>query len=990
MAIEQDIQGKLDQMAEAAKIEQAPVFDATTSEVQEAEQGILAQTGLQVETYPEYEQEAGLGTKLIKKFTKKSKGAADNVVEEVTETAAEETPTIIERVKKATKAAEERSVMIEESPPPKIDGPRITVVPEDEAGMASFIDGLGAVKGKGVNLVNIIDETTGEIQDTFKYLNAVKNANPELIEAARRGTINMDKLMEAAQARGMDDVVIQFLERQPGQVFNAEDFVAGFLSVVSVQKQTQALNKKAILKNATEADKLAFINAMNLEAELWSSVSGVVSESARTMYAVSQLSQTMNISGDVIRGRAEKLRDISQTFGGKENFDTAIILYNSLTDPAQAAEFVRKGRVARTIDAVMEAYINSILSSPVTHAVNVFSNFLRLAADIPETALAGAIGKARTSLGIGSKERVYASEAFASMSDFVPIMQDAFLLGGKVFKTGEPLSDATKLELRNRRAITAKNFEIPDDSLAGRAVDLLGTYYRLPGRFLVTEDEFFKSIASQHLLRKAAKRESLSLRDDLIRKGKSVEFADQKAALRYAKVMKSPPEYIVNDVREAAKEMVFQGDLPKFLADLEPFFNNPITKVIVPFYKTPSNVVLAAAERSPLALANPKFYQTIKAGGPEADLALSKFTLGSSAMGWLAYNSFGGGENENVRIIGSGPEDLDAMRNMQAMGLMPYTINFRQEDGTWKGYQYNQLGPHALLMAMSADFAYYAQHEDDSTILDGLAYAATVGIAEFMTQLPMVEGLSDIASAFGKDHKGWEKKMEKFRQTLGEKVTSVGLNVLPGVSSGWAAVERFMMPDGSSTLLPKEGLAGGDPTRLPAFARGFYEALQKAKARNPFFSKELPPKLNRWAEVVPQGKGSGWEFFSPMKTYSGEYSKVGKELEDLKAGVTMPDKKKGDVIFNAEQYNFLVKTAMTVDAAGRMPGESSASGNAYDPTMTMYQVMSRRIDSPDYRLLSKKERADLLQGIASDFDRMALERLKLTDRDLATRLMLED
>lgn len=989
MAIEQDIQGKLDQMAEAAKIEQAPVFDATTSEVQEAEQGILAQTGLQVETYPEYEQEAGLGTKLVKKFTKKGKGAADNVVEEVTEKATKETPTIIERVKKATKAAEDRSVMIEESPPPKIDGPRITVVPEDEAGMASFVDGLGAAKGKGVNLLNIIDETTGEVQDTFKFLNAVKNANPELIESARRGTINMDKLMEAAQARGMDDVVMQFLQREPGQVFNAEDFLAGFLAVVSVQKQTKRFADKAIKAGSSDADKLAFINAMNLEAEMYSSVSGVASESARTLYAVSQLRQTMDLGGEAMAGRAEKLRDIAQTFGGKENFDTAIILYNSLTDPVQAAEFVKKGRIARTIDAVMEAYLNSILSSPVTHAVNSFSNALQFVADIPETALAGAIGKARTSLGIGSKERVYTSEAFASLSDLPQIIQDSFLLGAKVFKTGEPLSDVTKLEIRNRRAITAKNFEIPDDSLAGRAVDLLGTYYRLPGRFLITEDEFFKSIASQHLVRKAAKRESLQLREELIEKGKSLEFANEQASLRYAKIVKSPPEYIVNDVREAAKEMVLQGDLPKFLADMEPFFNNPIVKTVVPFYKAPSNAILLGAERSPLQLLNPKFYQTIKAGGPEADMALSKFTLGSSAMGWLAYSSFGG-QNENVRIIGSGPEDLDAMRNMQAMGLMPYTINFRQEDGTWKGYQYNQLGPHALLMAMAADFAYYSQHEDDVEVLNGLAFAATVGVAEFMTQLPMVQGLSDISSAFGKDYKGWESKMDKLKQTLGEKVTSVGLNVIPGVSSGWAAVERFMMPDGSSTLLPKEGLAGGDPTRLPAFARGFYEALQKAKARNPFFSKELPPKLNRWAEVIPQGKGSGWEFLSPMKAYSGEYSKVGKELEDLKAGVTMPDKKKGDVIFNAEQYNFLVKTAMTVDAAGRMPGESSASGNTYDPTMTMYQVMSRRIDSPDYRLLSKKERADLLQGIASDFDRMALERLKLTDRDLATRLMLED
>jgi len=990
MAIQEDIRGKLDQMAESANIEtQTPIVEVTSVDAQEAEDQIVAETGIQPEVYPEYEQTAGLGT-ILKKVVKKT---APKKVVEGAEAAIETVPKIIERAKKATKAAEERSVMTDDTPIPTVKAGVMTVVPEDEIGMTAFIEAYGAQKGKGINLVRIMEGASGETQDALQYMNAIKNANPDLFAAAKRGTMSMEKItdeaMRIANANGLDDVVSMFLERKPGELFNAEEFLAGFLSTVSIRREVDALTKKAYAQGATEADKELLKVAMHMEADLLASVAGNASEGGRLLATVGQLSQTMGADFGKMTERSNKIKNILDSFGGKDNFDVAVTMYNSLTDPMSKVEFIKKGRIARTVDALMEAYINSILSSPVTHSVNVFSNFLRLAADVPETALAGVIGGVRTKLGLGGKERVYSSEAFAAMNDLPEIMRDAFLLGGQAFMKGEPIGATSKIELRARKAITAKNFEIPEDSLAGRAVDLLGNYYRLPGRFLVTEDEVFKSIASQHLLRKQARRESLALRDDLIDQGKDRAFADAQAAKRYATVLRNPPGYIVDDVQKAAKEMVFQGDLPDFLAALEPAFNHPAVKLIVPFYKTPSNVLIAAMERSPAQFFNPKFYQTLKNGGPEADMALSKAVLGSSTFSMLAWGAMGG-FGDDIRINGAGPEGLDARRNLQAMGIMPYTVSIKQDDGSWQSYSYAQLGPHAGLMAMAADFAYYSQHEDDPDVLTNLAAAMTIGVAEYMTQLPMVEGISEISKAFGKDYKTWGDKMKRLGETAGERVTSAALNVFPTVSSGWAGVERIMSPDGSNAMIPPGGLMDEDVSRLPAPMRGFYEALQKAKARNPFFSKDLPPKLNRWAEVVPQGSGSAWELMVPWKAYSSNFSQVGQELERLQAGISMPDKKKGGVIFNAEQYNFLIQTAMTMDSGGLLPGESSALGRPYDPSDNMYRSMARFIESEEYRFMDKEQRAQGLQSIGSTFDRMALERLKQKDPDLATRLRFED
>jgi hypothetical protein len=53
-------------------------------------------------------------------------------------------------------------------------------------------------------------------------------------------------------------------------------------------------------------------------------------------------------------------------------------------------------------------------------------------------------------------------------------------------------------------------------------------------------------------------------------------------------------------------------------------------------------------------------------------------------------------------------------------------------------------------------------------------------------------------------------------------------------------------------------------------------------------------------------------------------------------------------------------------------------------------MMVNKIRSPEYALMDKEQKADSLQAISSVFDRMALEKLKMKDPDLATRLRLED
>jgi hypothetical protein len=226
------------------------------------------------------------------------------------------------------------------------------------------------------------------------------------------------------------------------------------------------------------------------------------------------------------------------------------------------------------------------------------------------------------------------------------------------------------------------------------------------------------------------------------------------------------------------------------------------------------------------------------------------------------------------------------------------------DDGTYRGVTYSRLDPLSGLLAMSADYAYYAQYEDDNSVLENLTTAAALGLYNYVMQQPFLDGVSDLARIINNTDP--KLALEEAGAFFAERATTAGLQIIPTVSSLGAGIERVMDPTASSTLLPGEGFFGDDPTLLnPAF-RGFYTAIQKAKARHPMFSADLPPSLNLWGEVRTQGTGAGWEMWSPVRIMDAKYEGLDREMMELGDGLSMPSKRISGVILNNEQYNSLI------------------------------------------------------------------------------------
>lgn len=849
-------------------------------------------------------------------------------------------------------------------------GGQLLIREADPEEVSLINNALGGQYTKGINFPRIAENIADA--DMGDYLARLKDANADLFEKARRGTINFDGLLKMAEDQGIDNIVAEWLERSPGDGDTAEKVLGGLLGAMEISREIgETFNTARRLDNQPEEKAKMLTRAkqlMTMEAVLYANISGAASESARTMYVLREMGQRSGIN---IGQRADDLINI---FGAESVQDLEYLgdLYMALPKQSRA-KFVQQGLLAKSMDVIAEVWINSILTHPATHMVNIAGNSLFYGTRVAETALAGAIGRGRTALGLGGKERVRMRESLIQLDAIRESFMDAMIVSGRTLFTEETADAASKIDLRKRRAIGTSGDprviinEMKQGNVGAAAVNALGVYYRMGGRFLLAEDQFFKAIGYRSALRQDAAMRAANLYDEAIASGKTTAEAKQAAAAEEARLLMNPTQGMVSDAQEAARVLTFQADLPAGLgSDL---FSHPIAKLFVPFYRTPMNIMGETAKRSPIMLLYPGFYRKVAAGGRQADLAMAQMSLGSMIMGGFAMTAMGfDSPDSDVIITGAGPSNPKARQAMLRKGIQPHSISLKNEDGSYTSITYSRLDPVSGMLAMAADFAYYAQYEEDQGVIDSLAMAAVVGMSEYAMQMPFLQGVTELTGALTQSDP--EKRGQKVMELIGQKPTEAVLSFAPTVSAFSAGIERINDPTVGSYMLPEDL---GDPTQMPAFMRGFYTALQKAKARNPFFSDEVPPRLNLWGEKMVAGEGSGWEFISPIRIKNTKYAPVDDELMRLGGGIPMHKKTIDGVILNAEPYNEWVTLTNKLDASGLLPGQKG-----YDVSTTLLPTLAKLIKDPDYKALPTND--DRLEEIRVNVGRY---------RRVAKLLMLE-
>ena len=705
----------------------------------------------------------------------------------------------------------------------------------------------------------------------------------------RTKAVTFQEIKDKAAESGIGEAFLSRLIGTDGKMMaNAVETYKALEVLESSANELDKLFKMVNSGTATDVDKLKLRQQIAFHGLIQRGVKGIQSETARAL-------AVFRIPRD---GNAAIVRQVIDEYGGDAALSDLAKSYLTLESRAAQNALVEKSMMSSVKDVWFTTYINALLSSPVSHAKNIVSNSTFGLYQIPERLMAAFYSnvlppgvRSFKALVPGSDaEKIGYDEALTMIQSLRNGMVEGFDLATTAFKKNQPNDLMSKIEAQRGTAlppISSAGFGIEQDKWFGKAIDYYGTAVTLPGRMLMAEDEFFKGVLYRMELNTLITRRSKTVYRESLDSGMSEVDALAKAEAETISLFQNPPRDLDEAAVLFAQKGTFTAELPPALKNLQQTFNHPALKIVVPFFKTPANIGLQVIERTPFAPLSSQWREEIAKGGVYRDMALAKVTLGSAVLA-----TFGALAGEGS-ITGRGPArkaDRDALIRD---GWQPYSIKVGD-----KYYSYNGMEPMSALLAVAADYAEYAKHEQDASKIEEVFLGGTYGLYEYLKEQPYLQGVAEVAKLLGTSQ-GGEVDGKKIVDGL---VKQFGGFVIGGSPAGvysslLAGIERLSDPTNRDTRASPE---------LPMGVRGFFEAFNKYKSRLPYFNADLPEALNLWGDATKSGTGAAYELVLPTKVTPQQFSEVDDALVRMGSPIGMPDRKIDGVEIDAMQYNRLL------------------------------------------------------------------------------------
>lgn len=663
-------------------------------------------------------------------------------------------------------------------------------------------------------------------EDVKDLIRETAEANNDF-QGARRGTQTFAETEALADSMGL--TVRQLVSRQKGQALNAEELLAS--RDVLVQASTEVARLAALRRAGDKSEKLAeeFLTATLRHAAIQEQVAGATAEAGRALSA-------MRIAAKENRAAEDLAEVVKQIGGGDDKLDELADAIGALETDQQIAAVARNFAKSGMKDKFLEVWINGLLSGPQTHGVNIASNSLVASMSIVEQQVAGVIGTVRRLRPGAAEEGVELGEGAARAFGSIRGLVEGLPLAAKAFRTEVP-GDLTKLDVPRQQAIGG----------------ITGKIIRVPGRLLQGADEFFKSVGYRQELNTLAYRQATT--EGLTGANKS---------RRISELTNEPTADMIKIARESARVQTFTNELGRFgksltsLIDAAPLGTG---RIIVPFIRTPTNIVKFAAKRSPLGIASKGIRDTIKKGGPEADLALARIATGTS-IGFGAY------ELASQGIITGGMSADPAIRAMEyASGKQPYSILI---DDVY--YSFGRYEPLGAILGISADMYYIGSNASDAELEDSVG-AVMMSAAKNLTSKTWLSGVSELMKVLNDPERYGSRYIQRMVGTI--------------VPTGVAQVAKI-----------------DDP-----IMRDAQTAMDVIKSRIPGLSDELLPRRDIWGEPIERGGSLGPDIISAIYMSRLRDDPLSKEMTRLEIGIGRLRDTIGDVDLLPEEYDFMQQVA---------------------------------------------------------------------------------
>ena len=654
------------------------------------------------------------------------------------------------------------------------------------------------------------------------------------IDAARRGVRSNEATAEAADALGM--TTEQLLARRSGQAFNAEEALAARRLLAASGERLSELARLSATPTASPADLFAFRRMLATHYAIQNEVIGARTEAARAL-------QSWSIPAGATPEAARALERAVMQSGGFDVSRELALRIAQLADqgavPGQIAAAVRRGWAARTRDAVVESYVMGLLWNPSTHIANTTGNTLGILQQITDRMAAERVS---VLAGRAPGEGVAPGEAAGQVYGLLTGLRDAFRMAGQALRTGETGAGIPgRADAARNPAITAAAFGLDEAGTVGRVVDFLGRVTRVPGHLLAASDAFFSSIGYR-----------MELGAQAMRMATSEGLEGPALYTRVGELMANPPSAISLRAADAALYMTFQNEPGALAQSLMRIRNlrgaddsaigqmNPMF-LVLPYIRTPANIVSYAFEHSPLAPLVGRWRADIAAGGAARDLALARIGTGS-ALTLLAIDMA-----NNGLLTGAGPQDAAERENLTRQGWQPYSVRIGDN---W--ISYNRLDPWGMTIGAASNMVdAFRRREIDPEHMDEWQ--------EVVAQLIAATARSTIDRNYLRGASDFFALMNDPRQRAAGFVNNQIRSMIP-LTSLFATVER-----------------GLDPVQRQA-----NDPLATIEAAIPGLSESMPARRDLWGQPIgarPGPLGAFYDWASPVRVREITDSPIDAELQ---------------------------------------------------------------------------------------------------------------
>jgi hypothetical protein len=637
---------------------------------------------------------------------------------------------------------------------------------------------------------NIRLENVNTTEDVKQVIRDSAERNNGFIEA-RRGVVTDADAIKLSEALGLR--VEDLAMRKIGEAWNKEQIFA--LEKLLIEASTAVRDAMASGNEVAYAESVARFRM--IQETVQSHASGVRAEAGRALQAFAALK---NMAG---RDSAIQLGEFLKENTGKTLFQLQreMQLGLKLDTPAQVAKFVTEANKPKWYEKLLELWISFLLSGSKTQVANALGNALTNISHLAETSIAAGYGKV-----LRTKDGVLPGEVKAELFGMIQGAKEGVVAARKAFETEEPqLTSATQNERGHQKSMGSWKVNI-----LGREMEVGGKQARLPLRLMGATDEFFKAV---------------SFRSDIYRqalaKADKEGLPPEQMHVRVADLSENPTDEMIAIAKKFADYQTFQTPLGNVGRAIQNVSNaHPLIKVIVPFVRTPINLLKYAGERTPLGVFSREVRDNLsgKNGGAARDTQLARITLGTM-VGVAALEMASSGV-----LTGGGPADAKERAVMKANGWQEYSVKIGD-----MYYSYKRLDPFSTLLGVVAD-GYEISHAMNAKDAEKHNIPALLmgSITKTLLDKASLKGASDLIQAATQ----WERFGDGYVRNM------VG-TVVPAFSAQTAQA-------------------------IDPVVRETRTVLDNLKARIPFVSETLHAKRDIWGEPIMREGGLGPDIASPI------------------------------------------------------------------------------------------------------------------------------